>query len=107
MGPQGELTPLSPLLYSPFPRDCVAAHSSNTIIKFADAHTTVIGLITDEDEGAYREEVNRLQNQAADCGLQKASKFLGVRINEDLSWTPPHQRPHKDAKTAALFPRQG
>ena len=31
-----------------------ARHHSNTIIKFAD-DTTVVGLITDNDETAYRE----------------------------------------------------
>ncbi len=35
------------------------AHSSNVIVKFAD-DTTVIGLITDNDETAYREEVSTL-----------------------------------------------
>ena len=47
---------LSPLLYSLFSHDCVATHSSNTIVKFAD-DTTAIGLITDGDETLYREEV--------------------------------------------------
>ncbi|KAI3372497.1 hypothetical protein L3Q82_022696, partial [Scortum barcoo] len=51
--PQGCV--LSPLLYSLFTHDCVATHSSNYIIKFAD-DTTVIGLITGDDETAYREE---------------------------------------------------
>jgi hypothetical protein len=45
---------LSPLLYSLFTHDCMARHESNTIIKFAD-DTTVLGLITDNDETAYRE----------------------------------------------------
>ena len=52
--PQGCL--LSPLLYPLFTHDCMARHDSNTIIKFAD-DTTVVGLITDNDETAYREEV--------------------------------------------------
>ena len=50
---------LSPLLYSLFIHDCMARHDSNTIIKFAD-DTTVIGLITDNNETAYREEVRDL-----------------------------------------------
>jgi hypothetical protein len=48
---------LSPLLYSLFTHDCVALHDSNT--KFAD-DTTVVGLIADIDETAYREEVREL-----------------------------------------------
>ena len=47
---------LSPLLYSLFPPNRVAAHNFNTIIQFA-AYTKVVGLITDNDETAYREVV--------------------------------------------------
>jgi hypothetical protein len=42
-----------------FTSDCVAMHVSNTIIKFAD-DTTVVGLITNNDETAYREDVRAL-----------------------------------------------
>ncbi|KAJ8342792.1 hypothetical protein SKAU_G00327200 [Synaphobranchus kaupii] len=52
--PQGCV--LSPLLYSLYTHDCVATHSSNVIIKFAD-DMTVVGLTTNNDESAYREEV--------------------------------------------------
>ncbi len=55
--PQGCV--LSPLLYSLYTHDCTATHSSNIIVKLDD-NTTVIGLITDNYETAYREEVNTL-----------------------------------------------
>ena len=55
--PQGCV--LSPLLYSLFTHDCVAMHDT-TMIKFVD-DTTVVGLITDNNETAYREEVRDLE----------------------------------------------
>jgi hypothetical protein len=105
-----QLCILSPLLYI---HDCMASHSSNSIIKFAD-DTTVVGLIT--NKMAYREEVGtdgvvpgkqplpqRLQIKGADCGLLeepgwahpivingatvetvKNVKFLSVHISWEL-----------------------
>ena len=55
--PQGCM--LSPLLYSLFTYDYRSNHDSSTIIKFAD-DITVVGLITDNDETAYKEEVRDL-----------------------------------------------
>ncbi|XP_051517576.1 uncharacterized protein LOC127419842 [Myxocyprinus asiaticus] len=52
-------------LYS---HDCVATHCSNAIIKFAD-DTTVVGLITDNDETAYREEVHTLTHWCQEHNL--------------------------------------
>jgi hypothetical protein len=49
--PQGCV--FSPLLYSLFTHDCVGMYASNSITKFAD-NTTVVGLITNNDETAYR-----------------------------------------------------
>uniref|UniRef100_A0A4W5L0P8 Reverse transcriptase domain-containing protein n=1 Tax=Hucho hucho TaxID=62062 RepID=A0A4W5L0P8_9TELE len=75
--PQGCV--LSPLLYSLFTHDCMARHDSNTIIKFAD-DTTVVGLITDNDETAYREEVRDLagwcQNNNLSLNVTKTKEMI-------------------------------
>jgi hypothetical protein len=98
------------LLLSLFSHDCVAKYDSHTIIKFA-VNTKVVGLITDNDETAYREEVRDLmvqgqqplpqcdQDKEAGRGLQENAgrtggavvervesfKFLGVHI-PNYSW---------------------
>ena len=59
---------LSRLLYSLFTHDCMAWHNSNTIIKFAD-DTTVVGLITDNNETACREEFKDLAMWCQDNNL--------------------------------------
>ena len=59
---------LVPPLYSLFTHVCVAKHDINTIIKFAD-DTTVVGLITNNDKGAYREEVRELAVWCQDNNL--------------------------------------
>ncbi len=64
--PQGCV--LSPFLYSLYTHDCRPVHGSNTIIKFED-DTTVIGLIRDNNETAYREEVQHLAAWCADNNL--------------------------------------
>ncbi|KAL0150016.1 hypothetical protein M9458_054675, partial [Cirrhinus mrigala] len=115
--PQGCV--LSPLLFILLTHDCTAKFSSNHIIKFAD-DTTVVGLISNNNETHYREEVAQL---AKWCGANNLSlnvsktkevvmdfrrnsvdhlpltidsstvervsstKFLGVHITEDLTWT--------------------
>ncbi|KAK3528699.1 hypothetical protein QTP70_009959 [Hemibagrus guttatus] len=50
---------LSPLLYSLFTHDCVLQYNSNIFIKYAD-DTTVVGRISNNDELAYREEIQSL-----------------------------------------------
>ena len=70
---------LSPLLYSLFTYDCMAKHDSNTIIKFAD-DTTVVGLITDNIETAYREEVRDVagwcQNNSLSLNVTKTKEMV-------------------------------
>jgi hypothetical protein len=65
---------LSPLLYSLFTHDCVTKHTSNSIIKFAD-DTTVVGLITNDDETAYREVVRAL-------GVWSLENNLPLNVNK-------------------------
>ncbi|KAK3528547.1 hypothetical protein QTP70_002798 [Hemibagrus guttatus] len=94
-------------------------HSSNHIVKFAD-DTTVVGLISKNDESAYREEVQRLTAwcKANNLSLNvdktkemvvdfrraqsdhsplcidrspveiiKSTKFLGVHLGENFTWS--------------------
>ena len=57
----------------------MARSDSNTIIKFAD-DTTMVGLITDNDETAYREEVRDLagwcQNNNLSLNITKTKEMI-------------------------------
>ncbi|KAK3530955.1 hypothetical protein QTP70_007257 [Hemibagrus guttatus] len=55
--PQGCV--LSPLLFSLYTNGCTSGHQSVKLLKFAD-DTTLIGLISDGDESAYRGEMDHL-----------------------------------------------
>ncbi|KAK1790955.1 hypothetical protein P4O66_014791 [Electrophorus voltai] len=57
-----------PLLYSLYTYDCTATSSSTIIVKFAD-DTVVIGLILDNDERAYLEEIKHLENWCQENNL--------------------------------------
>ncbi|KAF7651505.1 hypothetical protein LDENG_00110200, partial [Lucifuga dentata] len=50
---------LRPLLFSLYTNSCTSSHQSVKLLKFAD-DTTLIGLISGEDESAYRWEIDHL-----------------------------------------------
>ena len=88
--PQGCV--LSPLLYSLFTHDCTARNDSSTIITFAD-DTTVVGLITDNDETACREEVRALAVWCQDNNLS-LNVIKTNEISVDYRKKRAEPRPH-------------
>ncbi|KAK3523821.1 hypothetical protein QTP70_010433 [Hemibagrus guttatus] len=73
--PQGCV--LSPLLYSLYTYDCVATTNSTTI-KFAN-DTVEVGLISDNNETAYLEEIRNLENWC-----QRNNLLLNVSKTKEL-----------------------
>ncbi|MEL6802586.1 MAG: reverse transcriptase domain-containing protein, partial [Bacteroidota bacterium] len=65
-GPQGCV--LSPLLYTLLTHDCCSSSPSNLMVKFAD-DTSILGLITNHDESAYRGEVEKMVAWCGDHNL--------------------------------------
>ncbi|KAK2886828.1 hypothetical protein Q8A73_020774 [Channa argus] len=109
-----------------------------TLIKFVD-DTTVVGLISNNDETNYRSELRRLAGCCSDINLSRnvektkeivvdyrraltqhtpltinganvervsSTKFLGVHITEDLSWTDNTAALAKRITAASLLPPQ-
>ncbi len=127
--PQGCV--LSLLLFMLLTHDCIAKFSSNHIIKFAD-DTTVVGLISNNDEtqlaewcgtnnlslnvGKTKEVVLDFRRNSVDhppltidsSTVERVSstKFLGVHITEDLTWTTNTMSLSKKAQQRLHFLRR-
>ena len=76
-----------------FTHDSVAMHASNSIIKFAD-DTTVVGLTTNNDETAYREEVRALgvwcQENNLSLNVNKTKEMIVDFRKQQKEHTPIH-----------------
>ncbi len=104
----------SPLLFSLYTNNSTSCHESVKLLKFAD-DTTLIGLISDRDESAYRWEIDHLVTWCIQHNLElntvknvemvidsappasiilcnspvetvDSVRFLGTVINQDFKW---------------------
>ncbi len=88
--PQGCV--LSPLLYSLYTHDCVSSHSSISIVKFSE-NTVVLGIISNNDETAYLDEVERLTSWCQDnylsLNVSKTKELIvDFRKRQQRPYTP-------------------
>ncbi|KAK3508727.1 hypothetical protein QTP70_004272 [Hemibagrus guttatus] len=87
--PQGCV--LSPLLFSLYTNGCTSGHQSVKLLKFAD-DTTLIGLISDGNESAYRGEIDRLVSWCSTNNLELNS-LKTVEMTVDFRKDPAPRPP--------------
>ena len=87
--PQGCV--LSPLLFSLYTNTCTSSHQNVKLLKFAD-DTTLIGLISDGDESAYRWEIDRLETWCRQNNLE-LNALKTVEMVVDFRTSPPPLAP--------------
>ncbi|TWW62331.1 hypothetical protein D4764_04G0009780 [Takifugu flavidus] len=97
---------LSPLLFSLYTNCCTSSHQSVKLIKFAD-DTTLIGLISNGDETAYRRESQPLcPPLPSPITIADSFRFLGTTITRDLKWEPTISSLIKKAQQRMFFLRK-
>ncbi len=79
---------LSPLLFSLYSNECTSKEPSVKLLKFED-DTTVISLIKDGDESAYRQEVEQLAVWCSHNNLELNTLKMIVEMIVDFRRNPP------------------
>ncbi|KAK3549101.1 hypothetical protein QTP70_031896 [Hemibagrus guttatus] len=95
---------LSPLLFTLLTHNCATMHSSNHIVKFPD-NTTVVGLISKNNKRAQSDHSPLFIN-GSPVEIVKSTKFLGVHLVENFTWSLNTSSIRKKAQQHLYFLRR-